>query len=102
MSRRQCLLLALAFLPPGAPGVASPRQEPAARKQPPPAAAGSLPLGARARLGGVALRHPGNVEDLAFAPDGKTLAAVGQDGVIRLWDVATGEQRARFPLPEGT
>jgi WD40 repeat protein len=27
------------------------------------------------------------VESLAFAPDGKTLAAGGWDGVVTLWDV---------------
>lgn len=29
----------------------------------------------------------GTVERLAFAPDGRALAAVGGDGVVRLWDV---------------
>ncbi|HLJ93190.1 MAG TPA: protein kinase [Gemmataceae bacterium] len=29
-----------------------------------------------------------------FAPDGKTLATVNADGTLRLWDVATGKQRA--------
>ncbi len=31
---------------------------------------------------------------LAFSQDSKTLASGGQDGVVRLWNVATGEQRA--------
>jgi WD40 repeat protein len=70
----------------------------AAGPQPPPAA-DALPPGALARLGGVGLRHDGTVEGLAFAPDGKTLASVGQDGALRLWDTTTGRPRARFTLP---
>src|SRR5262249_38048094 len=33
---------------------------------------------------------------LAFAPDGKTLAAGSWDHVIRLWDVATGQELRQF------
>jgi WD40 repeat protein len=34
------------------------------------------------------------IYDLAFSPDGETLASVGGDGI--LWDVSTGNQRARL------
>ncbi len=35
--------------------------------------------------------HNGAVAAIAFAPDGKTLASVGSEGVIRIWDARTGE-----------
>jgi RNA polymerase sigma factor (sigma-70 family) len=51
-----------------------------------------LPLGARARLGTIRLRHdhpPGQLTT-AFSADGKLLASGGWDD-LRLWDVAAGK-----------
>jgi WD40 repeat protein/serine/threonine protein kinase len=40
----------------------------------------------------------GRVEDLEFAPDGRTLAAAGDK--TKLWDVGTGKELATFERPE--
>jgi RNA polymerase sigma factor (sigma-70 family) len=50
-----------------------------------------LPPGAVARLGTLRFRHRTKVTDIAFAPNGRTLAAVA--GNVLLWDVATGLER---------
>jgi WD40 repeat protein len=36
------------------------------------------------------LRCPDQVNSIAFAPDGKTLASAGSDGSVALWEVSTG------------
>jgi WD40 repeat protein/serine/threonine protein kinase/tetratricopeptide (TPR) repeat protein len=45
--------------------------------------------------------HSGQVQSVAFAPDGKTLAAGDVDGGVRLWDVATGKERLALPRQGG-
>jgi WD40 repeat protein len=45
--------------------------------------------------------HTGGVAALAFAPDGGLLASAGQDGTVRLWDVARGKQLAVFGAHPG-
>lgn len=45
--------------------------------------------------------HRGGVSALAFTADGAVLATAGQEGAIRLWDVASGRQRAVLRGHEG-
>ena len=37
--------------------------------------------------------HSSRVIAVAFFPDGKTLASAGEDALIKIWDLATGEER---------
>jgi WD40 repeat protein len=42
------------------------------------------------------LRHPDAVIGVGFSPDGRTVATVGFEGVVRFWDVSTRTCRAAF------
>jgi RNA polymerase sigma factor (sigma-70 family) len=54
-----------------------------------------LPEGAVARVGTLRLYHGSSFTALAYAPDGKVLAAYS-GGPIRLWDTATGKELRQF------
>ncbi len=52
-----------------------------------------LPPGVVRRLGTRRLRHGGPVRAVVLTPDGRTVISGGADGILSLWDAATGVQR---------
>src|SRR5262245_50798357 len=45
--------------------------------------------------------HKGKLRTVAYSPDGSKLAAAGDAGVTKLWDIATGSELATIVQPEG-
>lgn len=60
-----------------------------------------LPPLARQRLGTTRFRHAGEIIAVAFAPDGRSIATLGRDDVLSLWETASGKSLASFPAPDG-
>lgn len=56
-----------------------------------------LPVGAVQRYGMQRLRHRGEVDQVVFTPDGRSLLTVGRDGETRMWRASTGERLHRLP-----
>jgi RNA polymerase sigma factor (sigma-70 family) len=80
--------------PPTPPSPPS-RQAPQGKDQEPPRDqfGDALPQGARMRLGTERLRHGGlNGGVVTFAADGATLISAHGDGVIHVWEAATGKE----------
>jgi WD40 repeat protein len=59
---------------------------------PAPVLAGETPL---------RLRHDGAVYGVAFSPEGRALITAGADGIIRVWDVASGRQKKGWNSSQG-
>jgi WD40 repeat protein len=55
-----------------------------------------LPFGATARMGTVRFRCEGQVQEIVFAPDGRTFAAATDAHGIALYDTTTGKELRRF------
>jgi WD40 repeat protein len=55
-----------------------------------------LPAGALARAGTIRARQEGVLAPCHFLPGNRTLATCGLDGVIHLWDTATGKELRTF------
>ncbi len=84
------------------PGPALPeRKQAATRPQSEPTRDARLPEHARARLGTTRLRHASYMANVAFSPDGRTLASIGWNEAIRFWNITTGEPAANMATIEG-
>jgi len=79
--------------PPSQAAPPQPREERAARAD---ASDAPLPKGAVARMGSTRLRHGDAVSFAAYTPDGKAIVTAGRDRMVRLWDLATGQEVRRF------
>jgi WD40 repeat protein/uncharacterized membrane protein len=82
---------------------AAPRPAAPAAATPAPASAPKADVSATTRpTGGQAAEplllkgHANPVTSLAFTPDGKTLATAGNDGEVKVWEVAGGKEQASF------
>jgi WD40 repeat protein len=57
-----------------------------------------LPEGASVRLGTTRMRHGEPVGLVKFMQDGKSLLTLAGDGIVRVWDSATGKELRRFRI----
>jgi WD40 repeat protein len=60
-----------------------------------------LPSLARLRIGTTRFRHGGEIVALAFSPDGRSIATLGRDRLLNVWDAASGRVRASYHATDG-
>ena len=46
----------------------------------------------RAVFGTLKFRHANSIPGLAFNPDGERVATASEDGTVKIWNVATGQE----------
>jgi RNA polymerase sigma factor (sigma-70 family) len=98
------LCLAASWLPGQAPGAApkSPTLETPVVGAPQPVPedvlGDPLPPGAITRLGTLRWRHGVPVHFVAVGPDGKTVVSASLDGVVHIWDSASGKELHRLAV----
>lgn len=83
------------------PGARPSECEPAEKRPKVDSHGDPLPPLARLRLGTTRFQHGGEIVSLAFAPDSQSIATVGRDGMLRVWNTASGKGLASFHAPDG-
>jgi WD40 repeat protein len=56
------------------------------------------PVNAVVKMKATLKGHRGTIVEIAFSPDGTTIATGSEDGTVRLWDAQTAEPRATLKL----
>ena len=44
--------------------------------------------------------HTGRVNAVSLSPDSRWAATGGEDGALKIWDIASGKVLANFPIPD--
>jgi WD40 repeat protein len=58
-----------------------------------------LPHGALYRIGTARLHHGSGISGLAASPDGVHIVSAGYDGMLSIWEAATGREKMRLSAP---